>query len=291
MLKGADMANETKPLDEIFDRKSEPQTDREPAATPEPSESTADDAGQPRDDQGRFANKQPAESAPVEQPTGEQPAVPPAVKSVEASVPPGHIPISAFVDMRLEAREAKRRADDFQRQLVELQKAKEQPPVDFFQDPDAALAQRLTPFEQRLDAVTQRLTLRASKAEAIAIHGKEAVAKMEQAIGEAMEAGDPEVVQQLRSQLIASDDPVGLAMSWHQRRSVMSEVGTDPVAYREKLRAEILAEIQANGGKPAANGAAGAPVMPSNLAGTRNVGTRSGPAWAGPIPLDDIFKR
>ena len=34
-----------------------------------------------------------------------------------------------------------------------------------------------------------------------------------------------------------------------------------------------------------------APVFPSNLAGARNVGSRSGPAWSGPPSLDDIFDR
>lgn len=35
----------------------------------------------------------------------------------------------------------------------------------------------------------------------------------------------------------------------------------------------------------------GAPVFPSNLAQARNVGKRWGPAWSGPTPLRDIFKR
>ena len=32
-------------------------------------------------------------------------------------------------------------------------------------------------------------------------------------------------------------------------------------------------------------------VMPSNFAGARSVGRRTGPAWAGPTPLNDIFNR
>lgn len=33
------------------------------------------------------------------------------------------------------------------------------------------------------------------------------------------------------------------------------------------------------------------PVFPSNIAGARNVGVRSGPVWSGPAPLQDIFDR
>jgi hypothetical protein len=32
-------------------------------------------------------------------------------------------------------------------------------------------------------------------------------------------------------------------------------------------------------------------VMPSNIAGARNVGSRTGPAWSGPPSLQDIFAR
>ena len=41
----------------------------------------------------------------------------------------------------------------------------------------------------------------------------------------------------------------------------------------------------------AADGRVRATVAPSNLAGARNVGTRSGPAWSGPASLNDIFDR
>jgi hypothetical protein len=192
--------------------------------------------------------------------------------------------------MRTEAQNAKRQVQEFQRQLAELQKAKEQPLVDFFQDPDAADAQRLdqriNPLQQRLEERAQKAEFRSSRAEAIAVHGKEAVDRMEQAIGQAMAVDDQEVVQHLRARMLGSDDPFGLGMAWYENRP-------------ENQEARILAKYGLGpDGKPiagsnvaAANGAAGALVMPSNLAGARNVGTRSGPAWAGPIPLDDIFKR
>jgi hypothetical protein len=72
----------------------------------------------------------------------------------------------------------------------------------------------------------------------------------------------------------------------------MSEIGSDPAAYKAKLaeeiRAQVMAELQA-GNAPA--GQQAAPVMPSNFTTARNVGNRSGPAWSGPTPLQDIFNR
>ena len=79
-------------------------------------------------------------------------------------------------------------------------------------------------------------------------------------------------------------------MQWYARRKVLSEVGSDPAAYRERLKAEILAEL--NGGNAPAQQQQKAPaVMPSNLSAARNVGTRSGSMWGGPTPITDIFKR
>lgn len=191
----------------------------------------------------------------------------------------------ASFEQTLKDREAawERRFSEMLTRLAPQQQQPEQPPPDFFADPDAALSHRINPLMERMQMVERASTLRASRAEAVAAYGRDAIAKMEADIEAAMRGGDPELVP-LREAMLRSDDPVGLAMSWHQRRTVLSEVGSDPAAYREKLKAEILAELQQQPAAP------GAPVMPSNLAGARNVGSRSGPAWGGPTPLTDIFK-
>lgn len=265
---------------DIIDRKP-----AEPVSAPEAK--PGEDNGISRDDKGRFAGK--AERPEVTpEPAGEKPTVAPPPVAAPSQPPEGYVPIAALVDTRFEARQAKHERDELRRQIAELQKPKTEP-VDFFSDPEGALNQRLQPFQQQFQQTVSSLTLRASKAEAVAVHGKQAVDEMDKALGEAMQAGDPEV-HHLRAQMMNSDDPAGVAMDWFQRRRVLSEVGTDPQAYREKLRAEIRAEMQAelNGGSPAPQPA---PVMPSNLAGARNVGTRAGPAWSGPTPLTDIFAR
>ncbi len=253
----------------------------EPAPQEQPAAEPVVETGQPRDELGKFAPKQ--QAAPAPEPTGEKPppVAPPAAAppQLQSNV----VPASVLAEQRREARFYRQQAEEYQRQLQELQKPKAEP-VDFYSDPDAALNQRLEPFQQQFEQRLSTLTMRASRAEAVFNHGKDTVAAMEVAVNEAMEAGDPEVMQ-LRQQLLSSDDPVGVAVNWYQRKRVLSEVGTDPAAYREKLKAEIRAEMQ--GQQPAAPQPAA--VMPSNLAGARNVGTRAGPAWSGPPKLDDIL--
>lgn len=254
------------------------------------SEAPAEQSATNRDDKGRFApkSKQP-EPETVETETGEKQTeqTPPPGAAASNAPPPGYVPVAALVDTRLEARQAKQQLAELQRQLEELRRPQAEP-VDFFADPDAALNQRLAPLQQHFSQTMTSLALRASKAEAIASHGKEAVSEMENAVGEAMASGDPEVLH-LRDQMLATDDPVGVAMAWYQRRKVFSEVGNDPIAYRQKLEAEIRQKVAAEmqGNAPVQR----SQVMPSNIAGARNVGSRSGPMWSGPPSLNDIFRR
>lgn len=159
----------------------------------------------------------------------------------------------------------------------------QQEPPDFFADPNAAikavLSQNLAPLQSQLmETRTALLEERLTR-----IAGGEKAAKIEAEIGKAMQAGDPaiNVLQQaLRTQGPAA---ASLLVEWYDKRTF------DPAAERERIKAEILAELRGSG-DPAAP-VQPAPVMPSNLAGARNVGVRSGPTWEGPKPLGDIFKR
>ena len=89
--------------------------------------------------------------------------------------------------------------------------------------------------------------------------------------------------------MVNSPNRYAAAVQWHKRQQVAAEIGDDPVAFREKVKAELLAELQQK--TETEQPAQPAPVMPSNLATNRNVGARSGPAWGGPPTLGDIFKR
>ena len=283
------MSDQPTPIDQILNPPA-------PAADPAPqSEPVTTDAapegkepsGQPRDETGKFAPKQAAPATSPE-PTGEKipPAAPPAATTGQP--PPGFVPTAALVDTRVKYQQAEQRNAELQRRLDDIEKAKNAQPVDWFTDPDAAIRQHIAPIQERFNQTLSSVTLRASKAEAIADHGRAAVAEMEKVLGEAMEAGDPEV-QTLRQQLLQTDHPVGLAMDWFQRKRVLAEVGNDPVAYRERVKAEVMAEMKAGAQQPQAPQPS--LVMPSNIAGARNVGNRAGPTWSGPTPLADIFKR
>ena len=96
--------------------------------------------------------------------------------------------------------------------------------------------------------------------------------------------------------MLKTRHPFGAMVEWHKRSQAQAEIGNDPEAYKAKLRDELKAEILAelNGGnqqRQAKPGQQAAVVMPTDLAGARNVGSRSGPAWGGPQSLTDIFDR
>jgi len=99
----------------------------------------------------------------------------------------------------------------------------------------------------------------------------------------------------LYHQVMNSSSPGEAIVDWFKREQLVREVGSDPASFRERLRAEILAELQGQSphAAPPPNGQAAMPhaVMPSNLADARNAGVRHGPAWAGPPPLKDIFHK
>ena len=108
---------------------------------------------------------------------------------------------------------------------------------------------------RQVHAASMQPTFRASRAEFVAEHGRAALKTIEDAVGAAMESGDPDMLV-LREHMRRSDDPVAVAAAWY-------------VHTRAPRRR----------------------AMPSNFANARNVGARSGPAWTGPTPLDDIFDR
>lgn len=100
----------------------------------------------------------------------------------------------------------------------------------------------------------------------------------------------------LYGEVMNSSSPGEAIVNWYKRDNTLREVGTDPEAYKAKLRAEILAELQgqqpASAPQTAVQGQpAAAPALPSNFADARNAGARTGQPWQGPPPLKDIFHK
>jgi hypothetical protein len=169
---------------------------------------------------------------------------------------PGSWTYAAFKQERTKRQALAQRVRELEDENQALLTSKEEPVANteggFWANPEAALTR-----------VQQRANQRASKAEFIASYGRDEYAALDEAIGRAMQANHPDLPA-VRDAMLASDDPIGVAMQWAQQAGVLDQ-------------------------RPAQSRPA--QVFPSNLAGARNVGRRSGPAWTGPTPLADIFKR
>lgn len=126
---------------------------------------------------------------------------------------------------------------------------------------------------------------------AVKDHGAEAVRSAYSAL-EDLARRDRGSAQAVYQYIMSSEHPYGALVEWDNRQRALAEIGDDPAAFKEKVKAELLAELQASTGtqQRAAPPQATIPAtMPSNFATGRNVGARSGPGWSGPASIDEIF--
>lgn len=219
----------------------------EPTAEPEVKEE------RPRDELGRFTEKtEEAEPAKAEE---AKPEVKAEVKP-EAKVEPekddqAQVPSWRLREIReareasdKRAEEAERRSWQFQQELQtirsQLEQAKPKPePVNWFENPDQALRQNLSPIEAQMAEMRNEMRLMSSRALAVATHGVQAVSDMEIAVEKAMQSNHPEIGM-LRNQMLQSSDPVGVAINWHKRSKLMELTGGDPDAYEKQVREKLL---------------------------------------------------
>jgi hypothetical protein len=215
---------------------------------PEPVQETVQEtaepetAERPRDEKGRFVAKEPeqapqADAAPIQQ----QP------EKEEAQVPSWRLrelrEQREATERRLQEREQQFYAmqgqfQALQRQLHQLQQPKQEP-VDFFQNPEAALQQRIDPLQSQFSSVVQNLQRQLSETRAIAKYGAAEFEAMEKEVQSLINSGDSEA-HQLRIAVTNSADPADTAMRWYQDRKVRKEVGNDPAAYKQRLKDELL---------------------------------------------------
>jgi len=274
----------TKELDEILSG-GEParETTEHTQATPAENPEATPEATQPRGEHGHFAAKTTADGAEPER-EGRS----------------GTVPQQALHASREREKAERERADRLEREMAELrgsvqtltqQRQQPHPPSEpekstdlFWEDPNKFVASAISPVQQQI----QQQHERTSKLLAVQTHGREVVDAAYQALGQALRT-DPTAHADYQ-RIMAADHPYDELVAWNKRRVAQAEIG-DPAAYREKLRAEIIAEMEASGAGAQPTKVATPAVMPSNLVGQRNVGARSGPAWSGPAPLNDIFDR
>jgi hypothetical protein len=174
-------------------------------------------------------------------------------------------------------------------QLVEAVKPKQEvqqaAPPDIFEKPDDFVRHTVGP---QFDQLNQTLLANARLVAEFKF-GDDKVNEAENAFITAVQSQtlDPSDYQKV----VNSPNRYAEAVKWHQRQQAQAEIGEDPAAYKARVEAEIKAKYGiTDDGQPPAQQAKPA-MMPSNLAGARNVGSRSGPAWAGPQSIADIFKR
>jgi hypothetical protein len=175
-------------------------------------------------------------------------------------------------------------------QRIPVPQKEEKPAPDWFENPAAAtqhvvqseLSPQLNQFNQALLAI--------AKDNAITRFTEDAVNEAETAFISAMQSG--KLDQADYQKVVSCPNRYAAAVQWHKRQQAQAEIGDDPAAYKQKLRdelkAELLAEFQQGNGQQTQQRQA---AMPSNIAGARNVGSRTGPAWSGPPSLEDIFPR
>lgn len=238
------------------------------AETPTPQPEASDT---PRDDKGRFAPKSEAAPEPKPQePTGAPPpaAVPPAAPNVQPE--PGHVPIAALLDTRDKLAEQRRANAELQARIAQFERQTAEPPPDFFADPDKAFEARFNSrLEQTLNPLQQQLVETRSallEERLIRVAGPDKAAKIEAEIGKAMESGDQSIL--ILSNSLRAKGPAAAKelVDWYDKRSF------DPVSERERLRQEILAEMQQ---KPAGTPAQAAPVTPPSMAAVASGGAPS----------------
>lgn len=258
---------------------SDPVTEQQPAI--EQASPPRDDG---RDENGRFAARQPE---PAPQPEAQ-----------EQRPPDGYIPIQAL-DARL-AKQQEKMERDFQLQMARereawqrqmqgfqpQQSAQPAPPPDFFENPDAAVDHRFqSRIRETIDPIQNQIMFNA-RLVAESVHGKEKFDAAVKAFDEAVALGqaDPRDIQRIKS----SPNPFHEAVQWHQRNSVLNEVGNDPVAYREKLRKELMAELQQ---QPAQQAQPAPGAMPQSFTSARSPGQTAAPQFNGPVPLSELMGR
>jgi hypothetical protein len=275
------------PLNDVFGRSEpavqarEPEGQPEPAIVPQAQPETGDEpkVEQPRDERGKFAPK--------------QNAAPPAEKDPEQ----GRI-------AALKAERDKRQA--LERELQELRARMAAPPAQpvqqaprqpatppvpladlMFQDPEKFVAA----LQQRQEE--QLLTTRIATSEAMARQQPDYDAA-EQALT-AYAQSSPQAEEEVRAKLRSHPAPAmwayqaGKHLLSQQRWQPIMQQHSDPEAY---IAAEVerrLQERQAE--QQPVTQAPAPPRLPTSLATTRAAGPRTGPGWAGPTPLNNVFGR
>ena len=249
----------------------------EPTPEAAPAEPVAEEPTGPiRDEQGRFARKEP---------TGVEEPAPVAADPVPPTEPVNQLPRDVYEPLKA-IREENRGLKDELRQLRESfaqaqQPAPQaqQPPVDFWDDQQSFMDARMNQLGQTLlQQWEQRETAKRLDQSEQAARAKYAdYNEAYDAFAQAVQANP-----RLAVELAQSPNPGEFAYSKGKAALAIQSVGS-----LDELRAQIRAELEA---EARAYAPTPKPVLPSTTAGDTSVGSRSGPAWSGPSAIGDILR-
>lgn len=234
------MSETTVPMDDkaLFDAATSTEAttaEAQSAATTQEAttEQPAEQQGQPRDGHGRFAAKA-EQAAPEAQPEPQQQPAPQAQQPAD-QVPPWRLREEAEARRAAEAR-----AQQYERQLAQMNDRLRQltekpaPRPDMFENPDGfvqhGVREAINPIAQQMNGMREFF----SQTMAVQQFGEEAVNKAYQAMGDAMNRGDPGARAAYERLMRNSYHPFGDLVKWHKRESTLSAVGDDPNAWFEK---------------------------------------------------------
>lgn len=140
---------------------------------------------------------------------------------------------------------AEAEASEMRKRIAEFEASK--PPPSVFDDEQGFakhhLQRGIEPIQSEVGQLKQQLgQVREQFSQMMAVQrfGQDKVTAAHQAMGHALQSGDPEAGMIYQRMMSGSMDPYGDMVSWHQRRSVVSEVGGDLNAFRKKVADEAL---------------------------------------------------
>jgi len=189
------------------------------------------------------------------------------------------VPISALLDERDKRQAETAKRIDLEQQLQRYQQP--QQPEQIPTDPSGIIQYALA--EQQRIAFNERLNT--SELMARQAHGEDIVSEAQQAFLAAVNQ-NPMLQQQLQGQI----HPYDFVVKWHKQHKLMSEIGQDPEAWRkseaEKIRAQVLAELQGQGVSPAQSSQQPPPSVVGRPAAARAGTVPTGPGNA----FDNLFR-
>lgn len=258
-------------IEDILKEEPQPEAETQQEAEPivdQPSGIADPPSERLRDEHGRFVKKDE---------TGVETAEAPKEPKQETAPPADQLPKEEYSVVRAVRDENK----ELKARLAALEASKPpvqpQQPTDFWEDPNAALAAR---DEQLLEKLFQRMEQRQQLQR---MDQSEAAAKAKYAdYGEAFEAFQQavQVNPRLAMELAQQPDPGEFAYSKGKAALALEKFGSiDDLLKAERAKWE--AEVK---------GAAPTLQLPSTTAADGSVGSRTGPEWSGPRPLNEILR-